>query len=121
MVFGRRRDYHKKNIKNTEKYSDIVSNIACEYIRNKRNKNYVNVNNIINMENQFEYIINMDKKLKFFYKKNKNIDLYHYLTGSLNYFDNKIRKSKDINKYLNHYHKVNILINGKQYNNLIEN
>ena len=67
MAFGRSRDYHKKNTKNNEKYSDIVSNIACEYVRNK---NYVDVDDIINMKNQIEYIISMDKKLKFFYKKN---------------------------------------------------
>ena len=47
------------------------------------------------------------------------MDLFYILIGSLNYFDNKIRKSNDINKYLNHYNKVDILINGK--NNLIEN
>ena len=118
MVFGRRRDYHKKNIKNTEKYSDIVSNIACEQVRNK---NYVDVDDIINMKNQIEYIINMDKKLKITYKR-CDIDLFQLLTGSLFYFDDKIRKSNDINKYLNYYHKVDILINGKNNNNnLIEN
>ena len=119
MVYGSRRNIEKKFKKNSEELSSIIGNIVYEYL-DKRNKIYDN--DIINMKNQIEYIINMDKKLKIFYKKNKNIDLYHYLTGNLNYFDNKIRKSKDINKYLNHYHKVNILINGKQYNNnLIEN
>ena len=71
------------------------------------------------MKNQIEYIINIDKKLKFFYKKNKNIDLYKHLIGGLKSFKSRIRKSNDINKYLNHYNKVDILINGK--NNLIEN
>ena len=121
MAFGRRRDLDKKIKKNLEIISSIITNIGNKYINeniiNKRNEVYSN--DIINIKNQIEYIINMDKKLKFFYKKNKNIDLYHYLTGNLNYFDNKIRKSKDIKKYLNHYQKVNILINGK--NNLIEN
>ena len=41
-----------------------------------------------------------------------------------NYYINQLIKSGevdyDINKYLNHYNKVDILINGKQ-NNLIEN
>ena len=73
------------------------------------------------MKNQIEYIINMDRKLKFTYKKS-NMDLYRHLIGDLNYFDCRIRKSNDINKYLNYYDKVDILINGKQYNNnLIEN
>ena len=111
MAFGRRRDYHKKNIKNTEKYSDIVSNIACEYIRNKRNKNYVNFNDIINMKNQIEYIINMDKKLKITFKR-CDIDLFHILTGDLFYFYDKIRKSNDINKYIKQHNKIDILING---------
>ena len=121
MVYGTRRNLNKKIEKNSMKLGHIIFDVGNKYldenIINKRNEVYSN--DIINIKNQIEYIINMDKKLKFFYKKNKNIDLYHYLTGNLNYFDNKIRKSKDINKYLNHYNKIDILINGK--NNLIEN
>ena len=74
------------------------------------------------MKNQIEYIINMDRKLNFFYKK-CNLDLYQHLIGFLNSFNTRLRKTNNINKYLNHYDKVDILINGKQYNNnnLIEN
>ena len=122
MVYGRRRNIEKKLKKNSEELSSIIGNITYEYINeniiNRRRKEIFR-NDIINMKNKIEYIINMDRKLKFFYKKNKNIDLNQYLTGNLNSFKNRIRKSNDINKYLNHYNKVDILINGK--NNLIEN
>ena len=122
MAFGRRRDLDKKKIKNLEIISSIITNIGNKYIneniRNKRNEIYSN--DILNMKNQIEYIINMDRKLKFTYKKS-NFDLYHHLAGSIHFYDNKIRKSNDINKYLNHYNKVDILINEKQNNNLIEN
>ena len=121
MAFGRRRDLDKKIKKNLEIISSIITYVGNKYInekiRNKRDKIYSN--DIIKMKNQIEYIINMDRKLKITYKKS-NFDLYKYLTGSINFFFKKeIRKSNDINKYLNHYNKVNILINGK--NNLIEN
>ena len=120
MAFGRRRDLDKKKIKNLEIISSIITNIGNKYIneniRNKRNEIYRN--DIIKMKNKIEYIINMDKKLKFTYKKS-NIDLYRYLSCGLFFFKNQIRKSNDINKYLNHYNKIDILINGK--NNLIEN
>ena len=122
MVYGRRRDLDKKIKKNLDIILSIITNIGNKYIneniRNKRNEIYRN--DIIKMKNKIEYIINMDRKLKFTYKKS-NMDLFYILIGSLNYFDNKIRKSNDINKYLNHYNKVDILINGKQNNNLIEN
>ena len=122
MAFGRRRDLDKKHKKNMELIVSIIANVGNKYI----NENIVNIrneiysNDILNMKNQIEYIINMDRKLKFTYKKS-NFDLYHYLAGSIHFYDNKIRKSNDINKYLNHYHKVDILINGKNNNNLIEN
>ena len=122
MAFGRRRDLDKKIKKNLDIISSIITNIGNKYIneniRNKRNEIYSN--DIIKMKNKIEYIINMDRKLKFTYKKS-NMDLFHILIGSLNYFDCRIRKSNDINKYLNYYHKVDILINGKNNNNLIEN
>ena len=118
MSFGRRRNVDKKIEKNHDELSSIIGNIVYEYL-DKRNKIYDN--DIINMKNQIEYIINIDKKLKFTYKKS-NMDLFHILIGSLNYFDCRIRKSNDINKYLNHYNKIDILINGKNNNNnLIEN
>ena len=123
MAFGRRRDLDKKIKKNLEIISSIITYVGNKYsnenIRNKSNKIYSN--DIIKMKNQIEYIINMDRKLKITYKKS-NFDLYHHLTGSIHFYDNKIRKSNDINKYLNHYDKVDILINGKNNNNnLIEN
>ena len=69
MAFGRRRDLDKKKIKNLEIISSIITDIGNKYIdkniRNKRNEIYSN--DIINIKNKIEYIINMDKKLKFFY------------------------------------------------------
>ena len=123
MVFGRRRNIDKKIEKNHDELSSIIGNITYENINEniKNRRNEIFRNDIINMKNKIEYIINMDKKLKITYKKS-NFDLYHHLIGSIHFYDNKIRKSNDINKYLNHYHKVDILINGKNNNNnLIEN
>ena len=123
MAFGRRRNIDKKIEKNIKMISYIIFDVGNKYlnenIKNKRNEVYSN--DIINIKNQIEYIINIDKKLKFFYKKNKNIDLYKHLIGDLKYFKSRIRKSNDIDKYLNHYNKIDILINGKNNNNLIEN
>ena len=121
MAYGRRRNSKKKFHKLNEKLVNIITSTANKYlyenIRNKRNEVYGN--DFIKMKNQIEYIINMDRKLNFFYKKS-NLDLYQHLTGFLDSFNTRLRKSNDINKYLNHYHKINILINGNQ-NNLIEN
>ena len=71
MAFGRRRDLDKKHKKNMELIVSIIANVGNKYI----NENIVNIrneiysNDILNMKNQIEYIINMDRKLKFTYKK----------------------------------------------------
>ena len=122
MVYGRRKNNDNKLEKNLKKLDSIILDVVHKYFNEKniRIGDNIYTSDIINIKNQIEYIINMDRKLKFTYKKS-NFDLYHHLAGSIHFYDNKIRKSNDINKYLNYYHKVDILINGKNNNNLIEN
>ena len=71
MVYGRRRNLNKKIEKNSMKLGHIIFDVGNKYldenIINKRNEVYGNDFN--KMKNQIEYIINMDRKLNFFYKK----------------------------------------------------
>ena len=121
MAYGRRRNNDNKLEKNLKKLDSIILDVVHKYFNEKNIRIGDNIysNDIINIKNQIEYIINMDKKLKVTFKR-CDIDLFHILTGDLFYFYDKIRKSNDINKYFKQHNKIDILINGNQ-NNLIEN